>query len=61
MFKTKLYDNLTSWLVNIYAPNVDNSRTHLFRKLDELLTRHVGENEKIIIGGDFNVDLKNKI
>ena len=57
MLKTELSDNLISWVVNVYAPNDDNSRTHLFRGLEQLLNKHVKNNEKIVIGGDFNVVL----
>ena len=58
MLKTRLSENgLINWVVNVYAPNDDNSRTHLFRKLEQLLNKNVGDNEKIVIGGDFNVVL----
>ena len=57
MLKTKLDDNLVGWVVNVYAPNDENSRTHLFHALEQLLNRNVKDDERIVIGGDFNVVL----
>ena len=61
MVKTKLFDDTTAWLVNVYAPNDDNSRTHLFRTLEHLLLKNVKDNEEMIIGGDFNVVLNEEL
>ena len=57
MAKINFDDLNTIWLVNIYAPNTDQSRVQLFKTLSNLLSKNLSENDEVIIGGDFNVTL----
>lgn len=42
-------------ICNIYAPNNEDSQLQFYNHLNNLLTLHLNKEDKIIIGGDFNV------
>ena len=42
-------------LINIYAPNNEESQVHFYNQLRNTLTRKVSSGDNILVGGDFNV------
>ena len=42
-------------ICNIYAPNIFVEQKHFFKTLYDILNNNTDENDKLIIGGDFNL------
>ena len=54
------HDNNIITLVNVYAPNSENERVNVFKKVAKWISQYAMNEENLILVGDFNCNVKSE-